>query len=321
MKFESVDERTKYIFKNIESFKIYSRNEVGSGDDYKKLIAEQTFVYSTITDSSRVILNNNIFKTPKLHSIDEIFTQFYNLNPPFILRYKKDINDYYKLTTLRHTEYVYGSRWNEFNQFDNVINILTDRLDSKRAVVAIYTPYDTINDRNDVPCTLLYHFLIRNDKLNMFVAFRSHDLFAGYKTDYVLSSFVLHFLAKILSLKKEISIIPGEIYFYESSLHYYPFRVKKSFDEMLNSFNNNNFIFQPFTNTDYKNVDEMNDDLKYLKLSEEAAYSGAFDTSREFIARIKDLELQDIAKYLYNLNIKIHNANINKFEYNNKFYY
>jgi thymidylate synthase len=319
-RYESLDERTKDIFENISNFITYNREQSGTGDAYKNSIAEITSVYSVITNSDKVILNNNIFKTPKLHSINEIFTQFFNLNPPFILRYKKSINDYYKLTILGHTEYVGGSRWNEFNQFDNIINILSDRLDSKRAVISIYMPYDTVNIRNDVPCALLYHFIVRNNKLNMFVAFRSHDLFAGYRTDYVLSSFVLHFLAKILSVVKGINIVPGEISVYETSLHYYPLRVKTPIHEVAKNFNNNNFIFRPFTDTDYKIVDEINNDLKYLKLSEEAAYSGAFDTSLEFINRIKDSELTDIAKYLYNLNIKIHKKD-KYLEYTNKFYY
>ncbi|MEM0143833.1 MAG: hypothetical protein QXL94_07830, partial [Candidatus Parvarchaeum sp.] len=110
-KFASVDDRTRYIFENIGDFKIYTRFAVGTHDEYKKTIAEQTFVDSVIIDPSKVILNNKLFQTPILHSIDEIFTQFFNMNPPFIVRYRNNIEKYYKLTLLNHVEYTYGSRW------------------------------------------------------------------------------------------------------------------------------------------------------------------------------------------------------------------
>jgi thymidylate synthase len=299
--FKSVDERTKYIFKNLDIFKTYTREEVGTGDTYKYTIAEQNFVNSVILDSSRVIINNTVFFTPMLHAIDEIFTQFFNLNPPFITRYKNNIEKYYKLTVLNHIEYTYGSRWAEYNQFDNIIKILLKRPDSKRGVIAIYTPYDTADSRIDVPCTLFYNFILRDSELDMYVSFRSHDLYAGYKTDYVLSKFVLNYIARMLELLGHFLVRPGKIYFHEASLHYYPKAVKNSPEQILKNFTGNDTMFQPFTETQYLSSKELLQDMLNLKLSEEASYAKSFSRSQELIESIQDSYLRDIAKYLYNL--------------------
>lgn len=302
--FESVDDRTKYIFENIDKFNLYTREDTGTKDAYKYTIAEQNFVTSTLIDSSKVIINNSLFSTPILHAIDEIFTEFFNLNPPFITRYRENIEKYYKLTVLNHTEYTYGSRWAEFNQLDNIIKILLKRPDSKRAVVAIYTPYDTADSRTDVPCTLLYNFILRDSKLHMYIAFRSHDLYAGYKTDYVLSSFVLRYIARMVELLGHFQVTPGQIHMHDASLHYYPNAVKNSPENILKNFTNRNAIFEPFTNTQYSSAKEMLQDMLTLRLSEEASYAYSYQHALSLIESIKDIYLKDIAKYLYNIQAK-----------------
>jgi thymidylate synthase len=301
--YSSIDERTRDIFENINEFKIYTRKTTGTGDEYKKVIAEKNFITSEIIDASKVILNNSVFNTPYLHIIDEIFTQFFNMNPPFITRYKSDISKYYKLTLLNKIEYVYGSRWTEFLQLDNIIKILSKRPDSKRAIIAIYAPYDTSESRTDVPCTLLYNFLIRDSKLHMYVAFRSHDLYAGYRTDYILSSFVLHYITKMLNLLN-LNIETGSIIFYESSLHYYPNLIKNSTEKILNSFTNENKIFKPFVNTPYSSPQDIINEMNTLRLSEEASYAMNFDRADTLINEIQDKYLKDMAIYLRELNYK-----------------
>ena len=302
MRFASIDDRLAYILQE-SHFTRYTRDKSGTGDDYKSQIAEQTYVEAVIDDPKRVILNYRAFETPMFASLDEIFTQFYSMNPPLSYYYNHNLEKYYKLTLLNRTEYTYGVRWMEFRQLENLLKLFIERPDTKRGVVSIYTPYDTEPTRKDVPCTLLYSFLQRHHKLNMFIVFRSHDLAWGFKTDYVLASFTLQFLAKALSLLTHTTIFPGAIRTTDISLHYYPTKLANPLS-IVESRYSTKHVLDVFTNTPYGEFSEMLEDLRVLKGVEETARAKNIPYAREMLGKLKDPALCDFGRAFINLNAK-----------------
>jgi thymidylate synthase len=75
-------------------------------------------------------------------------------------------------------------------QFDNVVRILTEDRDSRRASIMILNDNHLLSDTKDVPCTYGINFRIRNDKLNMSVMMRSQDAIFGMANDCPAFSFI-----------------------------------------------------------------------------------------------------------------------------------
>lgn len=70
------------------------------------------------------------------------------------------------------------------NQLEECYKRLKDDLNSRRAVAIINNPiYDWNIQSKDIPCTILYQFLIRNNKLNMITYMRSQDAWLGLVYD------------------------------------------------------------------------------------------------------------------------------------------
>jgi thymidylate synthase len=85
----------------------------------------------------------------------------------------------------------YGSYiWGEIKQFDNVVKILTDDKDSRRASIVILNQSHLLSDTHDVPCTYSINFRIRENKLNMTVRMRSQDAIYGMGNDVPCFSFI-----------------------------------------------------------------------------------------------------------------------------------
>ena len=68
-------------------------------------------------------------------------------------------------------------------QWDYVKEELRKDPDSRRAVIHIRTPSDSIIESKDVPCTLSLQFFIRENKLHLHVSMRSSDIILGLAYD------------------------------------------------------------------------------------------------------------------------------------------
>lgn len=69
-------------------------------------------------------------------------------------------------------------------QLPKMYDILKSDKDSRRAVMNIFDfDRDTNIHSFDTPCTIFYHFMINNDKLDMTVYLRSQDLIKGFPND------------------------------------------------------------------------------------------------------------------------------------------
>lgn len=106
-----------------------------------------------------------------------------------------------------------------FSQYQNVLDELTDKPNSRRAVMIYTRPsmqYDyNDNGMSDFMCTNAVQYVIRDDVLHCIVQMRSNDAWAGYRNDRAWQDHVLQQLAGDLGVEK------GNIYWQVGSLHLY----------------------------------------------------------------------------------------------------
>ena len=117
-----------------------------------------------------------------------------------------------------------------FIQWDWVKNELIRDPDSRRAIIHIKSPIDSIKATLDVPCTLALQFLIRDGRLHLVVNMRSSDLILGIAND--VPAFTT--LQEVMAL--ELGLELGSYVHISNSLHVY----KKNWtmlDEMCNPTN------------------------------------------------------------------------------------
>ena len=102
-----------------------------------------------------------------------------------------------------------------FSQWDYIKNELKNDPDSRRAVVHIRSPWDSVEAKLDVPCTLSLQFFIRDEKLHLVAHMRSSDLILGIAYD--IPAFTM--LQELMAF--ELGIDVGAYTHVSNSLHIY----------------------------------------------------------------------------------------------------
>ena len=103
----------------------------------------------------------------------------------------------------------------EFVQWEYVKDELKRDPDSRRAVIHIRTPEDSVHAKLDVPCTLSLQFFIRKNKLVLIVNMRSTDLIFGLGNDVPAFTFMQEMMAN------ELGVELGQYIHVSNSLHIY----------------------------------------------------------------------------------------------------
>jgi len=116
----------------------------------------------------------------------------------------------------------YGHRWRYhfgLDQLEYIVRELTDRPDSRRAVLTMFDPtYDLNVDSKDVPCNTHIYFSIRSNMLDMTVCCRSNDaIWGAYGANVVHMSMLQEVLASQLS-----GVSVGQYVQLSNNFHYYP---------------------------------------------------------------------------------------------------
>jgi thymidylate synthase len=113
-------------------------------------------------------------------------------------------------------QYIFG----EMNQFDNVVKLLSNDKDSRRASISILSKDHLLSDTNDVPCTYSINFRIRANALNMSVMMRSQDAVFGMGNDAPCFSFIHEMMFNVL---KEVhpDLRYGNYFHHSDSFHVY----------------------------------------------------------------------------------------------------
>jgi thymidylate synthase len=107
-----------------------------------------------------------------------------------------------------------GIRYNYGNLLD-VVDRLNDNPLTRQAYFSVWHPEDQKDRKERVPCTLGYHFLIREDKLNITYHIRSCDIRRHFKNDIYMTVR----LAQWIRAKLNIYFKMGDLNMWIGSLH------------------------------------------------------------------------------------------------------
>ena len=111
----------------------------------------------------------------------------------------------------RHPKIAQG----RLNQWEYVIEELTRDPDSRRAVMHLRVPDDSVDAKLDVPCTLALQFFIRDGKLHQVANMRSSDVIFGIAYDIPAFTLFQELLAN------ELGVEVGTYTHTSNSLHIY----------------------------------------------------------------------------------------------------
>ena len=173
-----------------------------------------------LTDPNKCLVT---IKDRKLNYAYLIIEKFMYLTgksmPEVLLAYNPNMKNYMNDET-GDFDGAYGPRIG--NQFEWCYQELKQDRDSRRAIVTIHNDKDCNSETKDSACTLSWHFMIRDGKLDMLVNMRSNDLLWGLCLDVPAFCFAQEVMACWLGIPM------GRYLHYDSSLHYY-----KEFEEKL----------------------------------------------------------------------------------------
>jgi thymidylate synthase len=133
-----------------------------------------------------------------------------------------------------------------WTQWEYIVNELKSDPDSRRAVIHIRSPQDSILASLDVPCTLSLQFFLRNDKVHMVASMRSSDVILGLTYDVPAFTIFQELLALQLTQELGRPIGLGSYTHLSASLHVYE-RHFKMVEKILDE----------DTRRDYQDVVEM----------------------------------------------------------------
>lgn len=114
----------------------------------------------------------------------------------------------------------YGPRifnFNGINQFQKVLTLLEKDTDTRRAIIIIRDPKKDFKSSNDIPCTMLFQFLIREEKLNMITYMRSQDMMKGMVYDIFSFTLIQELMASLLGIEIGTYVhFVGSLHLYDS---------------------------------------------------------------------------------------------------------
>ncbi len=108
-----------------------------------------------------------------------------------------------------------GKMGYNFGNFDDLIERMKDDPGTRQAFYAIWHPQDSNNDEVRLPCTIGYHFLIRNNKLHLTYLIRSCDIFRHFKNDVYMTIRLAQYVRDEVNPNLEL----GELSMWIGSLH------------------------------------------------------------------------------------------------------
>jgi thymidylate synthase len=120
----------------------------------------------------------------------------------------------------------YGKRlrnWNGVDQLSQIVRILSEDPNSRRAVITLFDPDRDFIETKDVPCNNWLHFLIRDGTLELHVAARSTDLWWGFSG---INAFEWSVLLEMMAFWLGVEV--GRLTFFTSSLHLYKRHLRRA---------------------------------------------------------------------------------------------
>jgi len=131
--------------------------------------------------------------------------------------YRSRFKDYFqtgKVSTMQGIMYEYGD-------LKDVVDLMIDDPLTRQAYLPVWFPEDTGGGDKRAPCTIGYHFLMRNDRLSVNYHIRSCDFVKHFRNDlYLTARLVIWVLRQLQSRDarwKEVSV--GDFIMQIGSLH------------------------------------------------------------------------------------------------------
>ena len=110
----------------------------------------------------------------------------------------------------------YGYQWERNSQLDNMVALLKNHPETRRACISIYDGKEAFEKYcHDTPCTYAVQFTIVRNKLDMCVTMRSNDLWYGFCNDQYCFSKLQQLVAK------RLKIPVGIYYHFAHNMHLY----------------------------------------------------------------------------------------------------
>lgn len=88
----------------------------------------------------------------------------------------------------------------QYNQIENVLNLLKKRRSSRRAVIQLFDAEDIARHHKEIPCTCTLQFMVRNGRLHMFTYMRSNDAFLGLAHDIFAFTMLQEIMARAIGV-------------------------------------------------------------------------------------------------------------------------
>lgn len=110
----------------------------------------------------------------------------------------------------------------EYGDLDDVIQLLINQPNTRQAFLPIWFPEDTglqWRAGRRVPCTLGYHFEIRNNHLTVSYFMRSTDLLRHFQDDIYMAARLAQFVGDELGKRQAVFLTSAELIFHTANLH------------------------------------------------------------------------------------------------------
>lgn len=134
------------------------------------------------------------------------------LNPGHAWEHQKDFWSKY----IHDNKFAYTYNERIRAQLPRVKQELVINPNTRQAIITVYDKHDDIDSwggRKRVPCSLSYHFMRRDEKLNMIYTMRSCDLLNHYIYDVILAIMLQRHVAEAINVE------PGHFIHFFGSLH------------------------------------------------------------------------------------------------------
>ncbi|MFD0740245.1 thymidylate synthase [Lysobacter koreensis] len=133
----------------------------------------------------------------------------------YVAAYKKESADNKTISG------AYGPRMFNFrgeDQVANIIKLLRERQNTRRAVIQIFDAADLKNTR-EVPCTCSIQFMVRQKKLHAFTMMRSNDAYLGLPHDVFAFTMIQELIARAVGVEiGTYKHVVGSLHLYEDHI-------------------------------------------------------------------------------------------------------
>lgn len=108
----------------------------------------------------------------------------------------------------------------EYGDLLDVVKLISQDVLTRQAYMPVFFPEDTgAVHGGRIPCSIGYHFMVRDNKLNVVYQLRSCDLFRHFRDDLYLTGRLTQWIQEELEISYGIKVDLGNIHVMISSLH------------------------------------------------------------------------------------------------------